>query len=154
MDKELLALYEDRDLVSLAKEAEHLDDTALCELMELFNDDLLVDFYRALDPDTAARALVDLPPEKQSLLLTELHDDELDDIMDEVSPEDTVEIIEDMPLSVANRIAEEDEFLHLLEERNFKVLRPLIATLPPADVATLLTIADKDDVALIFRIGI
>ena len=152
MNKELLTLYEDRDLVSLAKEAEQLDDTALCELMELFNDDLLVDFYRALDPDTAARALVDLPPEKQSLLLTELHDDELDDIMDEVSPEDTVEIIEDMPLSVANRIAEEDEFLHLLEERNFKVLRPLIATLPPADVATLLTIADKDDVALIFRI--
>ena len=152
MNKELLTLYEDRDLVSLAKEAEQLDDTALCELMELFNDDLLVDFYRALDPDTAARALVDLPPEKQSLLLTELHDDELDDIMDEVSPEDTVEIIEDMPLSVANRIAEEDEFLHLLEERTFKVLRPLIATLPPADVATLLTIADKDDVALIFRI--
>lgn len=152
MNNELLTLYENRDFDALAVFAEQMNEAELCELMDLFNDDLLVEFYRALDADTAARALVVLPTEKQSLLLTELHDDELDDIMEEISVDDTVEIIEDMPLTVAHRIAEEEEIMQLIKERNFKVLKPILATLPPADVATLLSIADKEDVALIFRI--
>jgi len=152
MEKEILTLYENRDFVSLAKIAEHAEDESLCELLGLFDDRSLVEFYRALDPDTAAKALVLTPPEKQKLILTELHDDELDEIMDEVSTSDTVEIIEEMPLGVAHRIAEEEEIMELIEARNFKVLRPLLSSLPPADVAALLSMADKKDVALLFRI--
>lgn len=45
--------------------------------------------------------------------------------MDEISVDDTLEIIEEMPTDVIRRIAEEDEILKLLEERNFVVLKPL-----------------------------
>ena len=55
-----------------------------------------------------------------------LKDSELKEVMDEMSVDETLEIIEDMPTEVVRRIAEKEEILRLLEERNFKVLKPLL----------------------------
>ena len=72
--------------------------------------------------------------------------------MDEMSVDDTVDIIEDLPTDVVVRIAEEDEILRLLRDRNFKVLKPLLKELNPTDLAAIFDEVPKEDVALIFRI--
>lgn len=81
-----------------------------------------------------------------------LKDSELKEVMDEMSVDETLEIIEDMPTEVVRRIAEKDEILRLLEERNFRVLKPLLNEFNATDLAAVLDEVPKEDVALIFRI--
>ena len=72
--------------------------------------------------------------------------------MDEMSVEDTVDMVEDLPAGVARRIAEEDEILRLLQERNFTVLKPLLREFNPTDLAEIFDEVPKEEVVLIFRI--
>ncbi|MDE7395714.1 MAG: magnesium transporter [Clostridiales bacterium] len=72
--------------------------------------------------------------------------------MDDVSVEDTADIIEDLPEDVASRIAEKDEILHLLEEKKFAVLKPLLASMNEINLADVFESAKEEDMPVLFRI--
>ena len=109
MDKQLTSLYQNRDFVGMANMLEDYTPEALAGVLGEVADGDLVLLCRELNPDTVADALIELPADRQKIILTGLHDDQLKEVMDEVSVGDTVNIIEDMPKSVAFRIAEEEE---------------------------------------------
>lgn len=88
--------------------------------------------------------------ELKERIISALMDRELKEVMDEISVDDTLEIIEEMPTDVIRRIAEEDEILKLLEERNFVVLKPLLKEFNPTDLAAVLDEVPKEDVVLTF----
>ena len=120
-------------------------------LGEIEENDLVL-LCRELNPDAVADALVQLPSDKQSVILSGLHDDQLKEVMDEVSVDDTLEIIEDMPNSVVVRIAEEEEIKKLLDEKNFKVLKPLLSSIPAVDIAKIFSEIDKEELPIVFRV--
>jgi magnesium transporter len=57
-----------------------------------------------------------------------------------------------MPTDVVRRIAETEDILRLIEERNFTVLKPLLRELNPTDLGAIFDEVPKKDVALIFRL--
>ena len=120
-------------------------------LGEIEENDLVL-LCRELNPDAVADALVQLPSDKQSVILSGLHDDQLKEVMDEVSVDDTLEIIEDMPNNVVVRIAEEEEIKKLLDEKNFKVLKPLLSSIPAVDIAKIFSEIDKEELPIVFRV--
>ena len=74
-------------------------------------------------------------------------------MLDEISVDDTVDIIEEMPQEIVRRIAELDEILMLLSERNFAVLKPLLSSMNPTDLAEVFEETEKDvDLLILFRI--
>ncbi len=152
MEKQLIALYESRDFVAMAKILENYVPEQLAIVLSEISESDIVSVCRELDPDTVAEALVLLEPDRQRTLLSQLHDEELKEVMDEVSIDDTIDIIGDMPQNVALRIAEEEEIKELLDARNYTVLKPLLATFPPADIAQILGEIDKTEIPLVFRI--
>ncbi len=128
----------------------------LAELLhELIKEDesLLVPFCRALDSEFLADVLVLLDKSLQEKIIGGLHDDELEKVMDEVSVDDTVDIIEDMPEALVRRIAEVDEIMLLLKERNYAVLKPLLASMNAIDLAEVFEETESDtDLLILFRI--
>ena len=79
--------------------------------------------------------------------------EELEAVMDEMSVDDTVDIIEEMPQEIVRRIAESEEILKLLEERNYTVLKPLLASMNATDLAKVFEDTETDTEKLIlFRI--
>ena len=152
MDKQLTSLYQNRDFVGMANMLEDYTPEALAGVLGEVADGDLVLLCRELNPDTVADALVELPADRQKIILSGLHDDQLKEVMDEVSVGDTVNIIEDMPKSVAFRIAEEEEIKELLEDKNFKVLKPLLASIPAVDIAKIFSEIDKEEIPIVFRI--
>lgn len=152
MEKQLTALYNDRDFVAMAKLLEDYTPEQLASVLSEISETDITLVCRELDPDTVAEALVLLEPDRQSILLSQLHDEELKEVMDEVSVGDTVDIIGDMPQNVALRIAEEEEIKELLDSRNYTVLKPLLSTFPPVDIAQILGEIDKSEIPLVFRI--
>ncbi len=153
MDKEILTLLESSDFEDAATLANKLSAEALAAVLKEVHDDCLAPFCRALESDLLAEVLILLDKFLQEKIINGLHDDELEAVMEEMSVDDTVDIIEEMPQEIVRRIAESEEILKLLEERNFAVLKPLIASMNAIDLAEVFECTETDtQKLLLFRI--
>lgn len=154
MNKEWYDLLAAEDYAELAKALDTATPDALSEFLGGLNDEELKKACRGFSPDETADFLVKLDDDVslKERIITLLKDNELDRVMDEMSVEDTVDMVEDLPAGVARRIAEEDEILKLLQERNFTVLKPLLKEFNPTDLAEIFDEVPKEEVVLIFRI--
>ena len=120
-------------------------------LIALPHDDL-VGVSREMDSGLLADVLVLLEPEVQQQIIEGLHDDELDEVMEEVSPSDTAEIIQDLPTDTALKIAESDEIVVLLREKRFPTLKPILAEMNEVDIARVFEELDPDEIPILFRL--
>ena len=159
MDKELLELLQAQDyqaaatLVGKYQPEDLADALKQQETTHEVEENILLQFYRAIDSEQLAEVLLLLDPELQEKIINSLRDDELEKVMDEISVDDTVEILEDMPQEIVRRIAELDDILKLLEERNYAVLKPLLADMNAIDLAEVFEETEKDaDLLILFRI--
>ncbi len=156
MQKEIFELLTAQNFEEAAALAQKLTPEELAQFLGGFTneqDGLLVPLCRALESDLLADTLVLLDKEIQEKIIGGLRDDELDAVMEEVSVDDTVDIIEDMPEALVRRIAETDEIMLLLEERNYAVLKPLLSSMNAIDLAKVFEETTRDiDLLILFRI--
>ncbi len=156
MQKEIFELLTAQSFEEAAALAQKLTTETLAELLSELDTEhahLLVPFCRALESDLLAEALILLDKTVQEKIIGGLRDDELDAVMEEVSVDDTVDIIEDMPEALVRRIAETDEIMLLLQERNYAVLKPLLSSMNAIDLAKVFEETTRDvDLLILFRI--
>ena len=153
MEKEILELLNERNYEDAATKANRLSPQALAELIATLDDTHLTPLARALDSDLLAEVLLLLDAILQEKIINSLRDDELEKVLDEISVDDTVDIIEEMPQEIVRRIAELDEILMLLAERNFSVLKPLLSSMNATDLAEVFEETERDvDLLILFRI--
>ena len=153
MQKELLEFLQEQDYESAAMLVNKYTSEELATLLQELDKADIPAFCRALDSDLLADALVLLDSDLQEDVINGLRDDELEKVLDEMSVDETVDIIEDMPQEIVRRIAETEEILLLLSERNFSVLRPLIASMNAIDLAEVFNeIRDESELHVLFRI--
>ena len=152
MTEELKNLLGERDYERAADILKKQDPQEVADVLAELDDNDLLPFCRALESGVLADVIVLLEAPLQQKIVAGLRDDELQDVMDDVSVEDTAEIIEDLPEDVARRIAEEDEILHLLQEKKFSVLKPLLASMNEIDLADVFESANEEDLPVLFRI--
>ncbi|MBQ8684990.1 MAG: magnesium transporter [Clostridia bacterium] len=135
---ELVNKYTPAELAETLEEAEKADIPSLC---------------RELDSELLADALLLLSPALKEDVINGLRDDELEKVFEEMSVDETVDVIEDMPQEIVRRIAESEEIVQLLTERNFTVLKPLISSMNGIDLARAFEqIENEGDLPLLFRI--
>ncbi len=153
MEKQILFFIETQQFPQAAELANKFSAAQLVTLLSGLDEAFLHPFCHELDSDLLADALVLLPPEMQEKILGGLRDEELEKVMDEVSLDETKEIIEDMPQEIIRRIAETEDILSLLEDRNYSVLKPLLSDMNANDLAEVFEeiTADKD-LLILFRI--
>ncbi len=153
MEKEFFDLLTAQNFESAATVASKMETETLAKLIEKIDESALLPFCRALDSDLTAALLLFLEPQLQERILGGLRDDELEKVMDEMSADDTVDIIEDMPQAIVRRIAELDDIMLLLKDRNFAVLKPLLSSMNGFDLAEVFEETEEDsDLLLLFRI--
>lgn len=153
MQKEIFEFLLSQDYENAAALAGKLSCEELAAILKLVDRADIPAFCRALNSDLLADALVLLDKTLQEEVINGLRDDELEKVLDEMSVDETVEIIEDMPQEIVRRIAETEEILQLLTERNFTVLKPLISTMNATDLAEVFNeIRNEGDLPVLFRI--
>lgn len=155
LEKEFLSYLETQDYIAAAAyvEKEKLSTQSLAELLKNVAEPHLIPLCRALDSELLADALLILDASLQERILSGLRDDELEAVMDEMSVDETVDIIEEMPQELVRRIAELDEILMLLEDRNYAVLKPLLSSMNAIDLAKVFEETERDtDLLILFRI--
>lgn len=152
MTEEFKTLIGSKDYRAAAGLLEKESPEAAAELINAIDENDLIPLCHALDSSTLADVLVLLDAPLQHKIVEGLRDDELQEVMEDVSVEDTVDMIEDLPEDVARRIAEEEEILQLLKEKNFAVLKPLLSSMNAIDLAEIFGSAKEEDLPVIFRI--
>ncbi len=153
MKNEILQFLSTQDFVNAANLANKQKAEDLKDLLQNLEDDTLIPLCRLLDSDLVAELLPIVDTDLQERILNGLRDDELEKVLDEMSVDDTVDIIEDMPQQIVRRIAELDDILLLLEERNYAVLKPLLSSMNAIDLAEVFEKTEKDtDLLILFRI--
>ena len=153
MQNVILDYVKQQDYQSAATLAGKIEKEELALVIERLEAADIPAFCRALDSDLLADTLILLDKALQEQVINGLRDDELEKVLDEMSVDDTVEIIEDMPQEIVWRIAETEEILQLLSARNFAVLKPLLASMNALDLAQVFNeIKDDADLPVLFRI--
>lgn len=153
MEKEILELLTAKDYENAATIANKLTAEELAAFLSGLETETLIPFCRELDSELLADTLLLLDSDLQESVIGGLRDDELEKVMDEMSVDDTVDIIEDMPQEIVRRIAETDEILMLLSDRNYAVLKPLLSSMNATDLAEVFEETETDSQLLVlFRI--
>lgn len=98
---ELLA---DRKIGDLRAALSRMEGADIAELFEKFPEEMLATVYRILPKELAADAFAEMSPDLQEKLIVSFTDRELHDVLQELYLDDTVDMIEEMPASVARRI--------------------------------------------------
>ena len=152
MKEKILNYIAEADYEEAARYSAKLTPEELSEIIKEVDDEKLNFYCDELPPELLADALLLLDTENKEDVIDSLQDDTLESVMDELTTEETVTIIKDLSYPLAYKLAEAEEILALLEEKNFALLRPLLAGMNSVDLAVILEEMEMQDLIRVFRL--
>lgn len=102
--QQILEMLEERKFKEIKAELENLHPVDIAELMEEFDDKQMILVFRLLDKDEAAEVFTEMNNDMREVLLNALTDSEIKEFMDEMYLDDTVDVLEEMPANVVDRL--------------------------------------------------
>lgn len=107
--EEISELLENREFYKLRSMLSEYEAADIATFFELIPLDAIGLVFRLLPKETAAEVFVELDSDKQQTLIGAFSDAELEEVLDELFVDDTVDIIEEMPANVVKRIIDRTE---------------------------------------------
>lgn len=104
MEEKILELLKERKFSQIKSILSEENPADLVEYLEAVPKNELLLVFRILPKELAAETFVEMDPDMQMLLISAFSDKELHDMLSELFVDDAVDIIEEMPASVAKRI--------------------------------------------------
>ncbi len=121
MEEKILALIEEKKYGLLRSELAEINPADLAQVFEEIPEREQPVIFRILPKELAAETFVELDSDMQKRLIEAFSDFELRQVMDELFMDDTVDIIDEMPASVAKRI------LRQTDAKTRKMINQLLA---------------------------
>lgn len=104
-EERILELLEARQYKELKEELEdNMHPVDLAEIMQEFNQKQIVMVFRLLAKEEAAETFSYMESDLREMLINGLTDSELEEIMEEMYLDDTVDVLEEMPANVVDRL--------------------------------------------------
>ena len=104
VEKTLRLLLDDKKYHSLRDILSTMNPSDIAAIFDDMNESRLPLLFRLLPKELAADAFVEMEPEGQELLIRGFSDSELKELIDELYVDDAVDIVEEMPANVVQRI--------------------------------------------------
>ncbi len=104
VNQTLIALIEAKKFGSVRDVLITMNSADIANLFEALPKDLLPRIFRLLPKELAADTFVEIDSDTQEFLIRSFSDKELRDVLDELYADDAVDIIEEMPANVVQRI--------------------------------------------------
>lgn len=105
MDKEqILTMLEERQFKELKDELENMHPVDVAELLEEVEERQMILIFRLLQKDEAAEVFTEMESDLREVLLNALTDSEIKEFMDEMYLDDAVDVLEEMPANVVDRL--------------------------------------------------
>lgn len=109
MEEKILELIANKQYGELRKQLSEMNPADIAIIFEEIPEKELAVIFRILPKELAAEVFVEIDSDMQQLLIEAFSDKELREVMDELFMDDTVDIIDEMPASVAKRILKQTD---------------------------------------------
>jgi len=106
MDVNILSLINNREFDDLSVLFAHMNPVDIAEVLENAEFEQSIAAFRTLDDQLAADVFSYISPEHQELYVAQFSDKEVESIMEDMSVDDMVDLIEDMPENLSKRVLE------------------------------------------------
>ena len=103
-EKNILELIENKKYIQLKKELAEMNEVDISEILEPLDLSTTLLVYRMLPKDIAAEVFSYISPERQADIINAVTDKELKFILDELFFDDMIDLIEEMPANIVNKI--------------------------------------------------
>ncbi len=100
----ILELLENRQYKELKTELENMHPVDIAEMLEEFDEKQVLFIFKLLGKDEAAETFTEMNSDMQEMLINALTDSEIKEVMDEMYLDDTVDVLEEMPANVVDRL--------------------------------------------------
>lgn len=128
------------------------EDKEALKVISEFSDEDLLHVCSFMDEDRLASLLPLMSADDQKAIVSGLRENKLDDVMDNISVEQTIDIIGNLPAEVASRVAETDEIKKMISDKNFKSLKELLCNMNCVDIASVFEDLDSEERIVAFRL--
>lgn len=108
------------------------------KILNILDDNDLIQVVRMLKKDYLANLLIHLPTEKRQLILESLNNNELNKLLEDVSVNVTIQIIEGSSQDVASKVLKKEEITYLLNRGNLTILKPLVSMMSSEELVKIL----------------
>ena len=108
------------------------------KILNILDDNDLIQVVRRLKKDYLANLLIHLPTEKRQLILESLNNNELNKLLEDVSVNVTIQIIEGSSQDVASKDLKKEEITYLLNRGNLTILKPLVSMMSSEELVKIL----------------
>jgi magnesium transporter len=102
--EQLRAYVTERKWLELKRELSHMQEVDIASFLETLGAAQALLVFRALEKDTAAEIFANLSSEQKNQLITDITDEELKQIMHDLMVDDAVDMLEEMPANLVNRV--------------------------------------------------
>ena len=102
--EQLLAMLEERRFKELKEALENMHPFDIAEMLEELDDRQMILVFRLLAKDEAAETFTEMNNDMREILLNALTDSEIKEVLDEMYLDDTVDLLEEMPANVVDRL--------------------------------------------------
>ena len=104
-EDEIKEMLENRQYKELKEQLEsNMYPVDLAEILEDFDQKQLVMIFRLLAKEEAAETFTYMNSDMREILINALTDSELEEVMEEMYLDDTVDVLEEMPANVVDRL--------------------------------------------------
>lgn len=100
----VLDMLEERKFKELKEQLEKMHPVDVAEMMEDFEDKQMILVFRLQAKDEAAETFTEMTSDMREVLLNALTDSEIKEVMDEMYLDDAVDVMEEMPANVVDRL--------------------------------------------------
>ena len=104
VEKAILSMLEGKKYSTLRDILSTMNPNDVAGLFDGLEEKQIPLMYRLLPKELAAETFVEMEPEAQELLIRGFSDNELREVLDELYVDDAVDLVEEMPANVVNRI--------------------------------------------------
>ncbi len=105
MEKDqILDLLERHSYKELKEELENMHPVDIVEILEDLDEKQMILIFRLLAKEEAAEVFTDMNSDMREDLINALTDSELEEVMEEMYVDDTVDVLEEMPANVVDRL--------------------------------------------------
>lgn len=103
-DERILELIEQKKYIDLKKELSEMNEVDISEIIEELDHATSLLVFRILPKDIAVEVFAHFSAEKQAEIINSVSDKELKFILDELFFDDMIDLIEEMPANIVNKI--------------------------------------------------
>lgn len=102
--EQMLELLEKHDFKQLKEELESVHPVDIVDVLEELDKKQRILIFRLLAKEEAAEVFTDMNSDMREELINALTDSELEEVMEEMYVDDTVDVLEEMPANVVDRL--------------------------------------------------